>query len=148
VQHVAIDLGSRESQVCVRRADGTLVDERKYPTRKLPEFVKRLERSRIVLETCSEAFKIADAAKTAGHDVRVVPATLVKTLGVGARGIKTDQRDARTLSEVSCRIELPTVHIPSERSREIKTICGSRDALIETRTKLTTTFEVGCERSC
>jgi transposase len=55
---------------------------------------------------------------------------------VGARGIKTDQRDARTLSEVSCRIDLPSVHVPSELARELKTMCGNRESLIECRTRL------------
>jgi len=136
VKHVAIDLGGRESQICSRQADGTIVEERRHATRKLPELMTKLPTSRIILETCSEAFRIADAAIAAGHEVRVVPATLVKTLGVGARGIKTDQRDAQTLSQASCRIELPSVHIPSALSRELKSICGSRDVLIEARTKL------------
>src|SRR5690349_23841661 len=94
------------------------------------------EPSRVVMETSSEAFRLADAAKLAGHDVRVVPATLVKTLGVGARGVKTDRRDAQILSEVSCRIELPSVHVPSALARELKSMCGTREALVETRTKL------------
>jgi len=68
--------------------------------------------------------------------VRVVPAFLVKTLGVGARGLKNDRRDARNLSEVSCRIDLPSVHIPSKESRGRKSLCGARDALVATRTKL------------
>ena len=136
MNHVAIDLGGRESQVCVRHADGSLLEERKVSTRKLVDLVQTWTRSRIVLETSAEAFRIADAAKASGHDVRVVPATLVRTLGVGARGIKTDQRDARVLSEVSCRIELPSVHIPSEMSRELKSFCGSREILVESRTKL------------
>jgi transposase len=55
---------------------------------------------------------------------------------VGARRIKTDQRDARALSEASCRVDLRSVHIPSSSSRELKSICGSRDELVETRTKL------------
>jgi transposase len=92
--------------------------------------------SGVIVETSAEAFRVADAAKAAGHDVRVVPATLVKTLGVGARGIKTDQRDARTLSEVSCRIDVPSVHVPSEESRELKAMCGNRENLVECRTKL------------
>jgi len=29
MQHVAIDLGGRESQVCVRAEDGQILDERK-----------------------------------------------------------------------------------------------------------------------
>jgi len=68
--------------------------------------------------------------------VRVVPATLAPSLGVGARGIKTDRRDAQVLSEVSCRVELRLVHIPSEQARAWRTLCNSRDALVTSRTKL------------
>lgn len=136
MQHVAIDLGGRESQICVRGPDGTIIEEKRYPTRLLDKLMTRWPQSRVIVETSAEAFRVADAAKASGHEVRVVPATLVKTLGVGARGIKTDQRDARTLSEVSCRIDLPSVHVPSELSRELKTMCGNRESLIECRTRL------------
>ena len=136
MDHCAIDLGGRKSQVCVRRPDGQLLFEGPHETHSLPEFLQQLPRSRVIVETAAEAFRIADAAKQAGHEVRVVPATLVRTLGVGARKTKTDRRDARVLSEVSCRIDLPSVHIPSARSREWKTICGMHDALVSTRTKL------------
>jgi len=120
VDHCAIDLGGRKSQVCVRSPDGRLLFEGPYDTHSLPEFLRLLPRSRVIVETAAEAFRVADAAKEAGHEVRVVPATLVRSLGVGARKTKTDRRDARALSEVSCRIDLPSVHIPSARSREWK----------------------------
>ena len=136
MNHVAIDLGGRESQICVRSADGTIVDERRFSTRSLPLLMKRWEPSRVILETSAEAFKIADAARAAGHEVRVVPATLVRTLGVGDRGVKTDQKDAQALSRVSCQIDLPSVHVPSELARRLKSICGNREELIECRTKL------------
>lgn len=136
MKHVAIDLGGRESQICIREANGTILDEKRHSTRKLEELMKQWEPRRVIVETSAEAFRIADAAKAAGHQVRVVPATLVRTLGVGARGVKTDQRDARTLSEVSCRIDLPSVHIPTTISREIKSLCGSRDVLVGSRTSL------------
>ena len=90
----------------------------------------------MILETSAEAFLIADAALAHGHEVRVVPATLVKTLGVGARGVKNDRRDAQTLSEVSCRIDLPSVHVPSQLARELKSLCGSREILVKSRTML------------
>jgi transposase len=89
----------------------------------------------VIVETSAEAFGIADAAVAAGHEVRIVPAHLVRTLGVGARGIKTDKRDARALSEVSCRIDLPSVHLPTQLSRQYKALCGARDTLVQTRTK-------------
>jgi transposase len=136
VQHVAIDLGSKESQVCVRSADGTILVEKKHPTHKLDALMRTWPSSRVVLETSSEAFRIADQAKSAGHEVRVVKSTLSKQLGVGERGIKNDVRDARKLSEVSCRIDLPTVFVPSENARAWRSEVRSRETMIATRTKL------------
>ncbi len=136
MQHVAIDLGGKESQLCARATDGSIVKEARVSTRSLPKLLEAMEPSRVILETSAEAFLIADAALAHGHEVRVVPATLVRQLGVGARGIKTDRRDAQTLSEVSCRIDLPSVHIPSSLARKFKSLCGSREILVKTRTML------------
>jgi transposase len=136
VEHIAIDLGGSQSQVCVRDANGQILLERKHHTGALGSWLKKRPVSRVIVETSAEAFRVADQALACGHEVRVVPATLVKSLGVGSRGVKNDQRDARILSEVSCRIDLPSVHVPSELSRELKSMCGSREALVATRTKL------------
>jgi transposase len=134
MQHVAIDLGGKESQLCARATDGSIVKEVRVSTKSLPKLLETMAPSRVILETSAEAFLIADAALAHGHEVRVVPATLVKQLGVGARGIKTDRRDAQALSEASCRIDLPSVHIPSQLARELKSVCGSREILVKTRT--------------
>lgn len=136
MNHVAIDLGSKESQVCVRAADGQVLYERKHPTRGLGSLMQSWSPSRVILETSSEAFRIADAARAAGHEVRVVRSTLAKELGVGERGIKTDLRDARKLSEVSTRIDLPSVHIPSEEARELRSLVRSREMLVSSRTRM------------
>jgi transposase len=136
MEHVAIDLGSRESQVCIRDEQGAILLERKVATAKLGAYLSKRPHSRVILETCAEAFFVADAASAAGHQVRVVPATLVRQLGVGERGMKNDQRDARKLSEVSTRIDLPSVHVPSELSRERKRLCNSRKALLQSRVQL------------
>lgn len=139
MQHVAIDLGGKESQLCVRGTDGQILLEQKVATRTLETFFKRQPRSRIVLETCAEAFHVADLALRNAHEVRVVPATLVRSLGVGARGVKTDRRDAQVLSEVSCRIDLPSVHVPSDIARHRRMVCGMRASLVDARTALTNT---------
>lgn len=138
MNHVAIDLGGRESQICVRAADGTILKEVRVSTRKLPKLLAELpEPARVIVETSAEAFRIADAALAANHEVRVVPATLVRQLGVGSRGVKNDRKDAQVLSEVSCQMKtLPSVHIPSAHSRELKSICGARETLIGSRTML------------
>ena len=137
MDHIAIDLGGRESQICVMSGEGEVVLEERRATRGLGKFLARRAAARVVLETCAEAFGVADTARKAGHEVAVVPATLVRSLGVGMRGIKTDVRDARNLAEASCRMKrLPSVHIPTEGSRARKTTCSLREALVGTRTKL------------
>jgi transposase len=136
MQHIAIDLGGVESQVCVRGPDGQIVQERKVPTRNVGKYLQGQPASRVVVETCAEAFRVADIAQSFEHEVRVVPATLVRCLGVGARRIKTDRRDAQVLSEVSCRIDLPSVHVPSDLARHRRSMCTVREQLVAARTSL------------
>ena len=141
MDHMAIDLGGKESQICARSGDGAIRWEGKWSTAQIGKYLQGFPKSRVVVETCAEAFAVADAAAAAGHEVRVVPCSLVRSLGVGARGVKTDQQDARALSEVSCRIDLPSVHRPSASARQWKTLCGTREALVDSRTKLVNTVK-------
>ena len=136
MDHIGIDLGGNESQVCVRTSAGTIIDEVRCRTTDLGEWLSRRASSRVVVETCTEAFRLAAIAQRHGHEVRVVAATLVRSLGVGQRGLKNDVRDARTLSEASCRIDLPSVHVPTVVSQEVKAMCVSREALVRMRTQL------------
>lgn len=140
MNHLAIDIGGRESQTCLRAADGTIVQEARLLTRSLPNLFQSLGApTRVVMETCSESLWLADAAKAAGHDVRVVHAGLAPMLGVGARRIKTDLRDARALSEVSCRVELPSVHVSTPQARQIKAHLSMHGGLVHNRTLLINT---------
>ncbi len=136
VEHVAIDLGGRESQICVRASDGTILDERKWATAALDEYLATRPPSRVIVETTTGAFRVADRARALGHEVRVVPATLVPALGVGSRRTKNDRRDAQLLSESSCRMDLPSVHIPTAAARERKLVCTMREGLVAIRTQL------------
>ena len=136
MNHVAIDLGGRESQIYVSASDGTVLEQKRMATLALKEMFRQMPHSRVIMETCSESLFVADAARECGHDVRVVPATLVRALGVGSRRTKNDRRDAQILCEASCRIELPSVHISSAKARHRKTLCNSREALVSARTQL------------
>src|SRR5882762_5320829 len=113
MEHIAIDLGSRESQICRRNAAGDILEERRCATSELETYLAAQTRAVVVVETCTEAFRIAEIARRHGHEVRIVPGTLVQSLSVGQRGLKNDVRDARVLSEASCRMVLPSVHLPS-----------------------------------
>jgi transposase len=140
MDHVAIDLGGRESQICVRSEDGRVLEETRVPTTGIKKYLGTRPTSVVIVETCAEAFRIADEAQELGHHVKVVPASLARSLGVGSRGVKNDVRDARNLSEASCRISvMPSVHIPAASARERKAICGMREGLVKARTQLINT---------
>src|SRR5204862_8245611 len=54
VEHIAIDLGSRESQVCVRNERGEILLERKVPTAGLARYLAKRPQSRVIVESCAE----------------------------------------------------------------------------------------------
>jgi transposase len=135
MNHVAVDLGSRQSQLCVRSSEGDIQQEARLANTELRAALAALPKSRVVLETSSEAFAVADWALEAGHEVNVVPSGLARNLGVGQRGVKTDKKDAQNLSMASCRMEtLPRVHVPSTEARELRRLLTSRAQLITART--------------
>lgn len=137
MKHVAVDLGSRQSQLCIRSAEGEIQQEAKVENASLRKVLGALPKSRVVLETSSEAFAVADLALAAGHDVNIVPSGLARNLGVGQRGVKTDKKDAQNLSMASCRMEtLPQVHLPSMQARELRRLLTSRGQLVAARTSM------------
>ncbi len=66
MEHIGIDLGSRDSQVCVRNSAGEIVDEARRPTRDLGPWLATRRPARIILETCTEAFRVAGLARCTG----------------------------------------------------------------------------------
>ena len=71
--------------MCVRNSEGVILEEARRPTRTLGPWLATRASARVIVETCTEAFRLAGIARQHGHEVRVVPATLVRTLGVGAQ---------------------------------------------------------------
>jgi transposase len=118
-------------------ATGEVVLRRTIDTSELPSWLRTCGASRVVMEACTQSPAISRAARAAGREVIVVPGNVVRMLGVGARGIKTDDRDALALARASVRNEqLPTVHLRSEVSRSRRELISARATLVESRTKL------------
>jgi hypothetical protein len=59
MDHVAIDLGARKSQICVRSADGEIVEEKRLETWDIKGYLASRPKSRVIVETCAEAFGVA-----------------------------------------------------------------------------------------
>lgn len=119
MDHIGIDLGAAHSHIVIMSNDGQRTLQCKVRTGELSQWLKNRGVGRVVLEACTQSPAVARAALTAGHTTCVIPGTVVRALGVGARGIKTDDRDAEVLARASVRNEqLPSVHLRSERSRQ------------------------------
>ena len=62
MEHIGIDLGSKESQICVRSASGEILLERRCRTERLRAFLSERPQARVIVEICTEAFRVAAAA--------------------------------------------------------------------------------------
>jgi transposase len=136
MKHVGVDLGSSQSAICIVNESGDIELERTIVTAECERLFAKLDSSIVVMESCAESRKVALLAQSYGHDVRVVPTSVVRALGVGARRIKTDKRDARNLAEASFRMgdKLPTVHVRSDEIAGLQDLLNARRQLIQSRT--------------
>jgi transposase len=138
MDHIGIDLGAANSHVVVLAASGKKT-KRKLKTGDLPRWLMQQPPSNVVMEACTQSPAIARAAIAAKHNTKVVPAHLVRLLGVGARGIKTDDRDAEAVANASLQnSQLPTVHLRSEKSCARRELISARALLIKSRRTIAT----------
>lgn len=139
MEHIGIDLGACHSHIAVLNAVGEKIATTKIPTSSLPAWLAGRETSCIVMEACTQSPAVARAGLLAGHKVTVVPGQLVRAIGIGRRGIKTDDRDALVLAEASYRIaNLPSVHLRSLRSADIRSLLNTRHILVDARKGIAT----------
>lgn len=133
MEHVGIDLGMKHSHIAIISAQGVISKE-KVVTYELPSWLARRPKSRVVMEACTQSHTIASAALAAGHQTVVVPGAYVRMLGVGARGIKTDDRDAECLANASLHNPtLPGSHLRSAASKERLELVSAREVLLAER---------------
>jgi hypothetical protein len=62
MDHVAIDLGARKSQVCVRSANGEIVEEKRLETWDLKQYLTSRPKSRVIVETCADSSSRSEPA--------------------------------------------------------------------------------------
>ena len=134
MKHVGIDLGARKSHIVTLENGG---EERRLstvPTAELRALFARMPKARIVMEACTQSPALARSAIDAGHEVIVVPGNLVRALGVGARGIKTDAKDAEVLALASLRnLDLQSVHLRSAEAQSQQELLQARWTLVSAR---------------
>jgi transposase len=137
VENIGIDLGARHSHIVVMTSAAEVVLRTRLQTVRLPRWIQSRPPSRVVMEACTQSPTIARTSRAAGHHTVVVPGSIVRALGVGARGIKTDDRDAEVLARAAVRNEeLPSVHLRSDVACSRREILAARATLVKTRRSL------------
>ena len=137
MKHVGIDLGATKTALCILSTDGLIERERTIRTDELSEWFEEQSPALMIMESCAESRVVASLAQRAGHQARVVPSVIVRALGVGARRIKTDRKDALALANASFRLgeQLPAIHLRSDASAATTTTIRGRWGLVQLRTR-------------
>jgi transposase len=105
VASVGIDLGKNTFHLVALDAHGKIVAKLKFSRRQLLAYTANLPSSLIGIEACSGAHFIGAALRAQGHDVRLIPAQLVKPF---LKSNKNDFLDAEAIAEAVGREE-PTM---------------------------------------
>jgi len=97
--YIGVDVHEKESQVAVYDPDGTLIEEKRLPTEKLPAFIASLPGEKhVALEAIGFIYPIHDALAEVGCDVAVANPQNIQL--IARTRIKHDKVDARVLGEL------------------------------------------------
>jgi transposase len=132
--YCGIDLGARESQICVINKRVKKVLEVKTPNKL--ELIKQLLAPykadlQIVVESTFNWYWLVDGLQEAGFQV-----VLAHTLGlhmITAAKVKTDRRDAFALAKLLLAGMIPTAYIYPAETRPVRDLLRRRAWLVQTR---------------
>jgi len=133
---IGLDLHKRDTQLCIRREDGTL-EERRIATRtdRLTSVLSVLVPARVLLEASTESEWVARHLEGLGLEVIVADPNFAPMYATRSRHTKTDRRDARTLME-ACRLgAYRLAYRASDPRRHVRAELAVRDAMVRTRTR-------------
>ncbi len=134
MEHVGIDLGKRQSQVCTLTEDGELKQRRILTTRdRITAVFGKRAPTRILIEACAGSEWVARVLEELGHEVIVADPNYAPMYVHRTRRIKTDKRDAEALA-LACREgHYRPAHRLSDEQRLMRTHLAVRRAMVETR---------------
>jgi transposase len=133
---IGLDLHKRESQLCIRQADGMITEQRIVTSReRFTTVLGNRPRARILLEASTESEWVAQHLESLGHEVIVADPNYAPMYATRSRRVKTDKRDARTLMEACRQGTYRRAHRLSPARRHVRAELAVRDALVRRRTR-------------
>lgn len=136
MDHAAIDLHKRDSQIRIVTAAGEVTDCRIRTTRAAftAVFGSR-PRLRVLLEASTESEWVAQQIEALGHEAVVADPNYAPMYGTRTRRIKTDLRDTAALADACVHGTYRAVHRRSAAQRHQQWQLAVRDQLVRTRTR-------------
>jgi transposase len=137
MEYGAIDLHTKESQIRIVTEDGTVVLERRIPTRRdrLTALFGERPRMRILLESSTESEWVAQHLEDLGHELVVADPNYAPLYGDRTRRIKTDRRDVAALAEANRRGVYRLAHRVSRDQSAVRRQLVVRAQMIRMRTQ-------------
>lgn len=129
--YCGIDLGCKETAMCVIDDNRKVIREVKIPTEEadIKKVLKGLKGVSCLVETAPLAEWLANVVESGGHKVSLVCAKKAKRAMVSHK--KTDQRDALALSELCRSGWYEPVHRKSGAARNMRSFMIARKQLVE-----------------
>lgn len=136
-QYIGVDLHKAFLQACAVDAAGTRLWEARFDRTPagLAAFLARCSRtSAVAVEASTPTWHFADAVGAGVGLLRIVDPW--KTRLKAGYAAKTDRLDARRLADALRRDSVVGIYYPPLAIRELRELCRSRHALVQTRTAL------------
>jgi transposase len=135
---MGLDLGDRQSALCVMDERGQILKECVLPTTKaaLRRHFSGGGRARVVMEACGQSHWISGCIEELGHEVLVVNPRRLRLITESVT--KTDRNDARLLARLG-RLDvelLSPIHRRNDVSVRVRALLTARRNLVEIRTRL------------
>jgi transposase len=136
VNHIGIDLGKKNSQICILPQEGKLLEHGVRTEReRFAAALKNHPGARVLLEAGTESEWVARCLEALGHEVIVADPNYAPMYARRQRKVKTNRRDARALAE-ACRLgAYRPAHRTSEPQRRVRARIAVREALVRTRSR-------------
>ena len=136
MDYCGFDLAKTASQVCIRTADGQLVERRLKTTRdELTKFFSERPHTRILIEAATESEWVARHLEGLGHEVVVADPNFAPMYATLSKKIKTDRRDARALCDACERGTYRPAYRRTDSQQRVRAELIARETLVATRTK-------------
>ncbi len=116
--YVGVDVHERESQIAVLEPGGSLLAEKRLPTKELREFLSSLPGEKhVAMEAVGFIYPIYDKLSSV-EDCHVTVANPNKLHLISKSSTKNDRSDARKLGDLLRTNYLPVAHMRDEQTRE------------------------------